>query len=37
MLAVMSVVLVFAIKETARQIERFDDYEKEFIERWGAE
>jgi hypothetical protein len=33
----ISFVLVGAIYETARQLERFDDYKREFEERWGAE
>jgi uncharacterized membrane protein YvlD (DUF360 family) len=37
MFAVISFVLVAGIYETARQIERFEDYEKEFKERWGTD
>jgi cell division protein FtsW (lipid II flippase) len=35
MLAVLSVFLLAAVYETARQLERFDDYKKEFEARWG--
>jgi membrane protein implicated in regulation of membrane protease activity len=35
MLALMSVFFLVALYETARQLERFDDYKKEFEERWG--
>lgn len=37
MAALMTVACLFGIYEHARQIERFDDYRKEFQERWGAE
>jgi hypothetical protein len=33
--ALMSVGLLVGLYETARQLERFDDYKKEFEERWG--
>ena len=31
-----SLILLAAIYETARQIERFDDYKAEFEQRWGS-
>ena len=31
----MAVLLLTGIYETARHLERFDDYKKEFEERWG--
>jgi hypothetical protein len=31
----MSVGFLMGLYETARQLERFDDYKKEFEERWG--
>jgi hypothetical protein len=34
-IALMSVAFLAGIYETARQLERFDDYKKEFEERWG--
>jgi hypothetical protein len=34
-LVMMSVVLLVGLYETARQLERFDDYKKEFEKRWG--
>jgi hypothetical protein len=34
--ALMSVGLLAGLYETARQLERFDDYKKEFEERWGS-
>lgn len=34
-LAMLAVASLAGIYETARQIERFDDYKKEFEERWG--
>jgi hypothetical protein len=34
-LALVAIVLLAGIYETARQLERFDDYKKEFEERWG--
>src|SRR5262245_60568285 len=34
-LAMFAVACVAGIYETARQLERFDDYKKEFEERWG--
>jgi Na+-transporting NADH:ubiquinone oxidoreductase subunit NqrE len=41
LLALMAVLMTIAalagIYEHARQIERFDDYKKEFEARWGAE
>jgi hypothetical protein len=33
--ALMSIGLLAGLYETARQLERFDDYKKEFEERWG--
>jgi hypothetical protein len=33
--SMMSIALLAGIYETARQLERFDDYKKEFEERWG--
>jgi hypothetical protein len=33
----MTIALLAGIYETARQIERFDDYKAEFEQRWGAE
>jgi hypothetical protein len=30
-----SLILLAAIYDTSRQIERFDDYKKEFEHRWG--
>jgi hypothetical protein len=35
--ALMTVALLAGIYETARQIERFDDYKAEFEKRWGVE
>ncbi len=35
MFIALGMVFLGAIYETARQIERFDDYTKEFEERWG--
>lgn len=34
-LVMMSVAFFAGIYETARQLERFDDYKKEFEQRWG--
>jgi hypothetical protein len=34
--ALMALILLAAIFETARQIERFDDYKAEFEKRWGS-
>ena len=34
-LAMLAVASLAGIYETARQLERFDDYKKEFEERWG--
>jgi hypothetical protein len=34
-LALLAVACVAGIYETARQLERFDDYKREFEERWG--
>ena len=34
-LALFAVGFLAGIYETARQLERFDDYKKEFEERWG--
>jgi hypothetical protein len=34
-LVMMSVAFLAGIYETARQLERFDDYKKEFEQRWG--
>ena len=34
-LAVISLALLLVLYETARQLERFDDYKKEFEARWG--
>ena len=34
-LAMLAVASLAAIYETARQLERFEDYKKEFEERWG--
>ena len=31
----VAVLLLAGIYETARQLERFDDYKKEFEQRWG--
>ena len=33
--ALVTSLLLIGIYETARQLERFDDYKKEFVERWG--
>jgi hypothetical protein len=33
--ALMMLLLLTGIYETARQIERFDDYKAEFEQRWG--
>jgi ABC-type Co2+ transport system permease subunit len=35
--ALMTIVLLGVIYETARQIERFDDYKAEFEKSWGVE
>jgi len=35
MLAFLSAILLAGVYETARQLDRFDDYKKEFEERWG--
>jgi hypothetical protein len=35
LLALLAVGFLAGIYETARQLERFDDYKKEFEERWG--
>jgi hypothetical protein len=35
--ALMTMALLAGIYETARQIERFDDYKAEFEKRWGVE
>jgi Na+-transporting NADH:ubiquinone oxidoreductase subunit NqrE len=37
MAVVMTIAALAGIYEHARQIERFDDYKKEFEARWGAE
>ena len=34
-IALMSVGLLAGLYETARQLDRFDDYKKEFEDRWG--
>jgi hypothetical protein len=34
-IAILSAVFLVGIYETARQLERFDDYKKEFEQRWG--
>ncbi len=36
-LAIIAFVLCLGLYETARQIERFDEYKAEFEQRWGAE
>jgi hypothetical protein len=35
LLALLAVGFLAGIYEAARQLERFDDYKKEFEERWG--
>jgi hypothetical protein len=35
LLALLAVAFLAGIYETARQLERFDDYKKEFEDRWG--
>jgi hypothetical protein len=35
LIAILSLICFAGIYETARQIERFDDYEAEFKKKWG--
>jgi ABC-type Co2+ transport system permease subunit len=35
LIAILSAVFLVGIYETARQLERFNDYKKEFEQRWG--
>jgi len=37
MAVLMTIAALAGVYEHARQIERFDDYKKEFEARWGAE